>query len=81
LHQAGLGNRKPDGANAHAYRHTFGTLLASQGTPITDLQGLMGHASIATTQSYVDAQPGNRVVAATTNPALRHLRTHASRAR
>ena len=42
---AGLGSRKPAGANAHAYRHTFGTLLAAEGTPVADLRGLMGHAS------------------------------------
>ena len=71
---AGLGSRKPKGANAHAYRHTFGTLLAAEGTPVADLRGLMGHASLATTQGYVDSVGRDRQAAAAANPALRHLR-------
>ena len=72
---AGLGTRKPKGANAHAYRHTYGTLLAAEGTPVADLRGLMGHASLATTQGYVDSVARDRQAAAAANPALRHLRT------
>ena len=71
---AGLGSRKPKGANAHAYRHTFGTLLAAEGTPVADLRGLMGHASLATTQGYVDSVARDRQAASAANPALRHLR-------
>ena len=69
---AGLGSRKPEGANA--YRHTYGTLLAAEGTPVADLRGLMGHASLATTQGYVDSVARDRQAAAAANPALRHLR-------
>ena len=58
LAAAGLGATKPAGANAHAYRHTYGTLLAAEGTPVADLQGLMGHASLATTQGYLDSVAG-----------------------
>lgn len=76
---AGLGSRKPAGANAHAYRHTFGTLLAAEGTPVADLRGLMGHASLATTQGYVDSVARDRQAAAAANPALRHLRTRSGR--
>jgi len=74
LAAAGLGSRKPEGANAHAYRHTYGTLLAAEGTPVADLRGLMGHASLATTQGYVDSVARDRQAAAAANPALRHLR-------
>jgi integrase/recombinase XerC len=63
LATAGLGSRKPAGANAHAYRHTFGTLLAAEGTP-----------PLATTQGYVDSVGRDRQAAAATNPALYHLR-------
>jgi integrase/recombinase XerC len=79
LDQAGLGNRRPAGANAHAYRHTFATLLASQGTPLSELQGLMGHVSSATTQGYLRPAASDRHLAAAANPALRHLRTRAPR--
>jgi len=71
---AGLGACKPAGANAHAYRHTYGTLLAAEGTPVADLQALMGHASLATTQGYLDSVARDRQAAAAANPALRHLR-------
>ena len=74
LAAAGLGATKPSGANAHAYRHTYGTLLAAEGTPVADLQGLMGHASLATTQGYLDSVARDRQAAAAANPALRHLR-------
>lgn len=38
---------------AHALRHTFGTEAASAGIPATDLQALMGHEDLSTTQRYV----------------------------
>ncbi len=71
---AGLANRRPAGANAHAFRHTYGTLLAAEGTPVADLRGLMGHASLATTQGYIDSVARDRQAAAAANPALRHMR-------
>ena len=74
LAAAGLANRRPVGANAHAFRHTYGTLLAAEGTPVADLRGLMGHASLATTQGYIDSVARDRQAAAAANPALRHMR-------
>jgi len=74
LAAAGLGSRRPTGANAHAFRHTYGTLLAAEGTPVADLRGLMGHASLATTQGYIDSVARDRQAAAAANPALRHMR-------
>jgi integrase len=38
---------------AHALRRTFGTEAASAGIPATDLQALMGHEDLSTTQRYV----------------------------
>ena len=37
----------------HQLRHTFGTEGASAGIPATELQALMGHEDLATTQRYV----------------------------
>ncbi len=61
---AGLGATEPAGANAHAYRHTCGTLLAAEGTLVRDLQGLMGHAPVTTrdtwTRSHGTGKPQQR---------------------
>ena len=38
---------------AHALRHTFGTEAAFAGIPATELQTLMGHEDLSTTQRYV----------------------------
>jgi|GEM_PF-4133420 len=78
LAAAGLASRRPAGANAHAFRHTYGTLLAAEGTPVADLRGLMGHASLATTQGYIDSVARDRQAAAASNPALRHMRAGTS---
>jgi integrase/recombinase XerD len=83
LAAAGLAGRRPTGANAHAFRHTYGTLLAAEGTPVADLRGLMGHASLATTQGYIDSVARDRQAAAAANPALAHMRagTRSTRSR
>jgi integrase len=41
----------------HDLRHTYGTLMASAGTPLRVLQGLMGHASYSTTEIYAKWAP------------------------
>lgn len=38
---------------SHQLRHTFGTEGAASGIPATELQALMGHEDLATTQRYV----------------------------
>jgi integrase len=43
---------KKNGA-VHKLRHTFGTALAAAGVPPREIQELMGHASLATTQIYL----------------------------
>jgi len=39
--------------NVHTLRHTFGTTLVSQGTPLPAVKDLMGHTRIETTMQYV----------------------------
>lgn len=41
----------------HVLRHTFGSLLASQGVPLRQIQMLMGHQSIKTTERYAHLSP------------------------
>jgi site-specific recombinase XerD len=45
----GIGN-----ANAHRFRHTFGTDMARAGVRLPVLQKMMGHANSATTLQYVN---------------------------
>jgi integrase len=41
----------------HELRHTFGTTLARKGWPPGDIQALMGHSDLATTQKYMHYAP------------------------
>jgi site-specific recombinase XerD len=41
---------------AHKFRHTFGSMMAQQGTNVFDLKEMMGHTSITTTQIYVQGE-------------------------
>jgi integrase/recombinase XerD len=52
---AGLGDRVPRGALVHALRHTFATRLAEDGATASEIMRLLGHASITTSQGYIDA--------------------------
>jgi len=49
VRRAGLEGR---GVTPHALRHSFACHFLGGGAAITDLQGLLGHASLATTQIY-----------------------------
>lgn len=44
-------------ASAHWLRHSYGTYLARDGTPIHDIQENLGHSSLQTTTVYIE--PGN----------------------
>ena len=47
--ELGLGN-----ITAHRLRASFASLHAEAGTPITEIQGMLGHKNIATTMIYVE---------------------------
>lgn len=51
-HYAELADIDPDTISPHTLRHTFATQCIGIGTPIQDVQQLMGHASINTTELY-----------------------------
>ena len=41
-------------ANAHRFRHTFGTDMARAGVRLPILQRMMGHADMKTTLQYIE---------------------------
>jgi site-specific recombinase XerD len=49
---AGAGIAPPEGAMAHALRHTYGMDLAMRGVPLSVIQQLMGHDDPRTTSIY-----------------------------
>ncbi len=76
--EAGIRTKVPAGALVHALRHTFATSLARNGASGTELQRLLGHESLATTQRYVDATAREIRQAARSNDAYRVLRDTAA---
>jgi integrase/recombinase XerC len=74
--EAGVAGRVPQGALVHALRHTFATRLAEDGASAVEIMRLLGHASLTTSQNYIDATAREQraaVRANRTNQALRAL--------
>jgi site-specific recombinase XerD len=75
--RAGITDRVPRGAQLHALRHTFATRLAEDGANASEIMRLLGHASLTTSQNYIEvtsAQQRAAVRANRTNRALGDLR-------
>jgi len=70
---AGLHDRVPAGANLHALRHTFATRLAEDGATASEIMALLGHASLATSQNYIEASGREQRAAAASNRTYRVL--------
>ncbi len=76
--EAGVAGRVPQGALVHALRHTFATRLAEDGASAVEIMRLLGHASLTTSQNYIDATAREQraaVRANRTHQALRALIT------
>lgn len=70
---ARAGISKPDGEAAHALRHTYALSMVDVGVPISEVQQLLGHESIATTGIYLKASASHLRAAATAPSAARLL--------
>src|SRR5215207_2761545 len=70
---AGLHDRVPVGANLHALRHTFATRLAEDGATASEIMRLLGHASLATSQNYIEAAGREQRAAAASNRTYQSL--------
>lgn len=68
--RANVADRVPRGAQLHALRHTFATRLAEDGASATEIMRLLGHASLASSQNYIE------VTADQQRSAVRANRTH-----
>jgi integrase/recombinase XerC len=74
--RAGITDRVPRGAQLHALRHTFATRLAEDGANASEIMRLLGHASLSTSQNYIEVsneQQRAAVRANRTNRALRDI--------
>ena len=45
---------------AHLLRHSYASWVLDKGLPVSDLQGQLGHASLATTGIYLQRRPNHR---------------------
>ena len=69
------GRTPPPGALAHSLRHTYATLLIDNGASLPEVQQLLGHADLSTTQAYLGVTGKGLEEAALSNPARRLLQT------
>jgi hypothetical protein len=66
--------RVPRGAPVHALRHSLDTRLAEDGATTSEIQHLLGHESLTTSQGYIDDTAREQRDAARANRAYRTLR-------
>ena len=74
--EAGVSGQVPTGASVHALRHTFATRLAEDGASAVEIMRLLGHASLTTSQNYIDATAREQraaIRASRTSRALRRV--------
>lgn len=64
----------PPGALAHALRHTYATLLVDAGASLPEVQALLGHKDMSTTQVYLKVAGRGLEDAARAHPAREALR-------
>lgn len=62
------GIQSPEGANLHAFRHTYAVSLADIGIDPFKLRDLLGHESLTATQRYTDSAGQRNREAAAANP-------------
>jgi site-specific recombinase XerD len=73
LPAAGVNDRRSPGALVHALRHTFATRLADDGATASEIMALLGHASLTTSQAYIDATATEQRRSAAANRTYRAL--------
>ncbi|SCL72524.1 tyrosine-type recombinase/integrase [Micromonospora peucetia] len=71
--RAGINDRVPRGARLHALRHTFATRLAEDGASAAEIMRLLGHASLASSQAYIEVTAGQQRDAVRSNRTNRAL--------
>jgi integrase/recombinase XerC len=71
--RAGIVDRVPRGARLHALRHTFATRLAEDGAGAAEIMRLLGHASLATSQNYIEVTADQQRAAVRSNRTNRAL--------
>lgn len=74
LKDAGLSGAPERQAFIHGFRHYAATQLASRGASATDIQALLGHASLNTSQLYIAAVGRELRAAVEANPAYEALK-------
>lgn len=67
IRRAGIVDRNLTG---HALRHFYATRLLKQGVPLRVIQELMGHASLATTQLYMQVDDDDMTAGVATMPTI-----------
>lgn len=76
---AGINSHRPTGALVHALRHTFATTLIENGATAIEVMGLLGHASLSTTQRYLATRPDQLRAAVAANPLHARIADSTSR--